>query len=186
MTKLLRIGVCFFGITRSLKFTLPSIQENILAPAREFGDIKIYAHFFDQKNIHNPRTNEFGSLDGEEYKLLGADQLVLEEPDACLDHWNFGALQSFGDAWGDDFYSLRNLIHQLHSLNEVTKMAATDGADLVVFARPDLLYHDDLGRSIRKAILGRGPRVVLPCWQHWERGYNDRFAICFGDRAIDS
>jgi hypothetical protein len=182
----LRIGVCFFGITRSLKFTYSSILENILAPARGFGDVKTYAHFFDQRQIHNPRTHEFGPLDDQEHKLLSADRLVLEKPDACLKTWDFERLKSFGDAWSDNFGSLRNLVHQLHSLNEVTKLAVSDGVDLVIFARPDLRYHDGLGGAIRKASRGRGPRVVLPCWQHWEKGYNDRFAICFGDRAINA
>lgn len=182
----IRIGVCFFGITRSLKFTYRSILENILTPARKFGDVKIYAHFFDQRQIHNPRTLEFGPLDDHEHKLLFADRLVLEKPDACLKTWDFDHLESFGDAWSDNFGSLRNLVHQLHSLNEVTKLAVSDGVDLVIFARPDLRYHDSLSAVIRKASRGKGPRVVLPCWQHWERGYNDRFAICFGDRAIDA
>lgn len=186
MKRNLRIGVCFFGITRSLKFTHPSIEENILTPAREFGDVKIYAHFIDQRQIHNPRTNEYGSLDSEEHKLLSTDWLILEKPDSCLEDWGFDHLKSFGDAWNDNFSSLRNLVHQLHSLNEVTKLATSDGVDLVIFARPDLRYHDSLRAAIRKALRGKAPRVVLPCWQHWEKGYNDRFAICFGKLAIST
>ena len=147
----LRIGVCFFGITRSLRFTIPSIQENLLAPAREFGDVVSYAHFFDQRNICNPRTGEFGALDVEEHKLLPIDRLVLEEPDICLQTWRFDDLRTHGDAWNDNFISLRNLVHQLHSLNEVTKMAVSDGVDLVIFARPDLQYHDSLRPALRTA-----------------------------------
>ena len=182
----LRIGVCFFGITRSLRFTIPSIQENLIAPASELGKVVTYAHFFQQRNISNPRTGEFGALDVEEHKLLSIDRLVLEEPDICLQTWRYDNLKSHGDAWNDNFNSLRNLVHQLHSLNEVTRMVVSDGADIVVFARPDLWYHDSFKNAIQKAARGTTPRVILPCWQHWENGYNDRFAICRGNSAIIS
>ena len=101
---------------------------------------KIYAHFFLQKEIDNPRSGEKGILDYEEYRLLPSDWLKLEEPDHCLAQWNFEGLKAWGDSWQDEFRSLRNLIHQLHSLHTVTEAALADGTEVCLFCRPDLRH----------------------------------------------
>ena len=179
------ITVCFFGITRSLKYTLPSIEKNIIRPARQHGNVVILAHFFNQPSIYNPRSGERGHLDTEEHKVLQADQCVVEEPDSCLEFWKYSELKSYGDSWHDGFRSMRNLVHQLHSLNEVTKMALSGRSDVCLFCRPDLEYHDDLSALISQALAKPGPEIVLPNWQA-HGGLNDRFAICAGREAAKS
>lgn len=180
-----KIAVCFFGITRSLRHTIASIEENVLAPARLCGEVKIYAHFFRQKEIDNPRSGEVGELDTEEYRLLNPDWLQLEEPDTCLSRWNFEAIKGYGDHyyWNDGFRSMRNLMHQLHSLHEATGAVLADDADLCLFCRPDLRYHDSLGRHIQRGTKARHDLVQVPYWQPWH-GLNDRFAIVTGREAI--
>lgn len=182
----LRIALCFFGITRSLRYTLSSIEAQALHPARTAGEARIYAHFFLQHRIDNPRSGEVGLLDLDEHRLLRPDWLALEEPDTCLATWDFEGLKRPGDFWQDDFVSLRNLVHQLHSLDRVTRAARAGGADICLFLRPDLRYHDSLAPAIRRAqrALDAGtPLVQLPWWQAWN-GCNDRFAIAAGDAAI--
>ena len=173
-----QIAICFFGITRSLKHTIRSIEANVIEPARARGTVRIYAHFFDQTSISNTRSGEQGVLDREEYRLLKADQLRLEAPDMCLEEWGFEGLKDFGDSWNDGFRSQRNLVHQLHSMNVAAADALADNPGLVIYCRPDMLYHDDLGPWIDRALTGSGHGVTLPNWQHWHGGYNDRFAIC--------
>lgn len=178
------IAICFFGITRSLTHTLPSIEANVLAPARALGDLRVYAHLFQQDQIHNPRTGETGTLDAEEYRLLKADRLELEPPGGCLEQWQFEALKEHGDFWRNGFSSLSNLVHQQHSLHRVSAMVLEDGApDICLFIRPDLRYHDSLEPSLRRALSARPGTVFLPWWQPWF-GYNDRYAITVGERAI--
>ena len=135
-----KVAICFFGITRSLSHTRASIEAHVLAPARQLSSPKIYAHFFLQKEIDNPRSGEKGILDYEEYRLLPSDWLKLEEPDHCLAQWNFEGLKAWGDSWQDEFRSLRNLIHQLHSLHTVTEAALADGTEVCLFCRPDLRH----------------------------------------------
>lgn len=180
------VAVCFFGITRSLGTTLSSIEENVLAPAREVGTLRVYAHLFRQEAIVNTRSGENGLVDLEEHRLLPCDWLELEEPEHCLPTWDFEGLKSAGDAWSDDFRSLRNLVHQLHSLNRVTDIALSEGADLCVFARPDLYYHDSLAPTLHRAAVSRKDSVFLPFWGNWNGMYNDRFAICKGTQAISA
>jgi hypothetical protein len=184
--EMMHIAICFFGITRSLRHTFPSIQTNILAPARSMGEVKIYSHFFRQAEVINPRNRENGIPDPEEYRLLNSDWLELEAPDICLDQWHFGALKSHGDFWKNDFVSLRNLVHQLHSLRRVTQAALADlpphKDNLILFCRPDLRYHDAFSRSLRRAAAHQGELALVPRWQSWT-GVNDRFAICKGSDA---
>lgn len=180
------IALCFFGITRSLRFTLGSIEAQAIRAARAAGETRIHAHFFRQHRVDNPRSGEAGALDPEEYRLLRPDWLEMEEPDTCLATWDFEGLKRHGDFWQDDFISLRNLVHQLHSLDRVTQAARAEGADVCVFLRPDLRYHDSLGPAIRRALraLDAGtPLVQVPWWQPCN-GCNDRFAIAAGNAAI--
>jgi hypothetical protein len=179
-----RVALAFFGITRSLKLTIGSIRENLVAPARELAaDVRLFGHFYDQDKIDNVRSEETGALDPEEYRLLQLDGVEREPPDACLAQYDLPALQANGDPWGDGFVSLRNLVHQLHSLRRVTEMALAWRPDLVIFARPDLYYHDTVSPDLTELADIDIPCVVVPDWSQWS-GYNDRFAMAKGETAI--
>ncbi len=80
---------------------------------------------------------------------------------------------------------MRNLVHQLHSMNEVTRMALSSQCDVCLFCRPDLEYHDSLETLIVDALEKADSEVLLPNWQA-HGGFNDRFAICVGKQAIES
>ncbi len=180
-----KIAVCFFGITRSLAHTLPELKANVIEPAQEAGDARLFAHLFLQRRIDNPRSGEQGQLNPEEYRLLNVPEPELEEPGACLAAHGIEELKPYGDSWDDGFRSLGNLVHQLHSLERVTAQALDWGAEVAVFARPDLRYHDSLKRVIRAGIRAPGPLVQLPRWQPHE-GMNDRFAVVTGRQAISA
>jgi len=173
-----RIAICFFGITRSLRFTAQSVQENVLKAGSSLGHAKVFSHFYDQHEISNPRSGEIGQLSRDEHLLLNSDWIELEKPGLCLYKHGFEDLKKMGDFWGDDFLSLRNLIHQLHSLDVVTSAALEFNPDIFVFVRPDLMYHESLKSSIKRSLRCPKDSVLLPNWQHWQDGYNDRFAIC--------
>lgn len=171
-----KIAIGFFGVTRSLKWTLPSIRENIIEPARQLGDVRLFAHLYQQTHITNPRSGEDDPLDPEEYRLLECDEVRLEEPGHCLEAARYEWILSHGDAFHDGGKSLANLIHQLHSLQMVGRMINVWQPDLVVLARPDLRYHDNLGNALRKQISRSARYISVPDWQ-WYGGVNDRIAI---------
>ena len=145
--------------------------------------MQVYAHFFDQAKIDSPRSGETGELRRGEHALLAPDWLKLEEPGACLPQWHYDKIAAFGDHWKTDFSSLRNLVHQLHSLHTVTSAALADGAEICLFCRPDLRYHDSLAPMLDAGLKARGDAVFLPDWGAWH-GMNDRFALAVGRRAI--
>ena len=172
-----KIAIGFFGVTRSLKWTLPSIRENIIEPARQLGETRLFAHLYQQNHITNPRSGEDHSLDPEEYRLLECDEVTLEEPGHCLEAARYEWILSHGDAFHDDGKSLANLVHQLHSLQVVGRMIAAWCPDVVVIARPDLQYHDSLGKIMSQHLQLLPTALSLPNWQ-WYGGYNDRMAVC--------
>jgi hypothetical protein len=180
----LKIAVVFFGITRALRLTLPSITANLIDPARAIAqEVRLFGHFYRQSLIQNARSGEDGQLDPEEYRLLQLDQVELEEPGVCLDQYPMTEMQARGDIWRDDFASFRNLVHQLHSLKRATLMAESYQPDIVIFARPDLFYHDSAAEHLD--LLGRAHRsfVLVPDWSIWF-GHNDRLALVKGAEGI--
>src|SRR5690606_6498475 len=136
-----------------------------------------------QRGIDNPRSREKGVLRQNEHALLVPDWLELEEPDLCLAEMDFETLKSYGDFWKDEFRSLRNLVHQLHSLDRVTNAALDWKPDVCVFARPDLMYWNSFDRVLGEAIQAPHRTAFVPSWQHW-RGLDDRFAVCIGANAV--
>ncbi len=180
----LKVAVVFFGITRALRLTLPSIIENVLDPARAIArEVRLFGHFFTQTAISNARSGEVGELDPEEYRLLALDAVELEEPVACLDLYPMAQMQARGDIWRDDFASFRNLVHQLHSLRRATLMAEAFQPDVVIFARPDLLYHDSMAQPLDMLARAHRQFVLVPDWSEWF-GLNDRFALAKGAEGI--
>lgn len=180
----LKIAVVFFGITRALRLTLPSITAQLIDPARAIArEIRLCGHFFRQTGISNPRSGEMGELDPEEYRLLNLDAVEVEDPGACLDLYPMDQMQARGDIWRDDFASFRNLVHQLHSLKRATLLAEGFQPDIVIFARPDLLYHDSAAEHLD--LLARAHRsfVLVPDWAQWF-GHNDRFALVKGAEGV--
>lgn len=180
----LKIAVVFFGITRALRLTLPSITAQLIDPARAIArEIRLCGHFFRQTGISNPRSGEVGELDPEEYRLLNLDAVEVEDPGACLDLYPMDQMQARGDIWRDDFASFRNLVHQLHSLKRATLLAEGFQPDIVIFARPDLLYHDSAAEHLD--LLARAHRsfVLVPDWAQWF-GHNDRFALVKGAEGV--
>ena len=179
-----KIAVCFFGITRSLAYTIESIEKHTTEPAKELGEVRVFAHFFNQNRVESNRSKEAAKLDPFEYRLLHADEVELEPPETCLQAHDYDLLKSYGDTRRDGFQSLRNLVHALHSLDRVTNLALAWHPDIVIFLRPDLLYHSSLKNVIEEAIVAEEETVFLPDWQHWRGGFNDRFSVCAGNKAI--
>lgn len=180
----MRVALVFYGITRSLKLTLGSIQRNLVKPSMALAsEVRTFGHFYDQTTIENPRSKESGSLDPEEYRLLDLDEVQIESPGTCLDRYSFETLKANGDPWRDGWASLRNLVHQLNSLGRASEMALEFRPHVVVFARPDLYYHEPITAHLELLAGIRRQRILVPDWASWH-GFNDRFAIAKGDDVI--
>jgi hypothetical protein len=172
----MKIAVCFFGITRNLReHTLDSINRHLFAPiARADPDFKRFAHFNQVCQLSNPRSGEANvAIAPDECRLLGC-HAAAETDQASLDaHLDFKTFEAFGDSWQDNFSSLRNLLRQLHSLNQVTELLLRSGEkfDLVIYTRADLRF----GRPVQIPRLR--PRTLYTPWFGKSAGLNDRFGM---------
>ena len=81
----MKICLGFFGITRSLKHTIESINNNIL-DVLKLNNIEydIYLHTYYLNSYSNKRHNEIVNttdIDNSEYKLLNADYIEIDHQD---------------------------------------------------------------------------------------------------------
>ncbi|WP_134163389.1 hypothetical protein [Pseudomonas citronellolis] len=176
----MRVAIAFFGIPRLTEKCYPSIEEKILSQLPQNSENKIFFHLYNQKEIANPRSGEFTSIPEGAYKPFLGFNGELESPGDCLTRWKYEEIKKFGDTWNDNFASLKNLIHQLNSLYKVTSLIEKYSPDVVLFVRPDLIYHNNFPQKVFEFSYENPSSVFIPSWQWWG-GYNDRFSICGRD-----
>lgn len=140
-------------------------------------EVRSFYHFYQQDKVINPRSGENNSLDQSNYAPFMGFTGKLETPEAKLPGLPLEAAKEFGDAWNDGFNSLRNLMLQLGSLKEVTALVEEWQPDVVLFARPDLAYHDPIQAVVYYVCMDDPDAVFVPNWQ-WGKGLNDTFAVC--------
>jgi len=152
-----KVAICFFGLTRSLKFTLPSIQKYLFDPLRNHGiKYDTYLHTYKiKKPYSNPRAGERNIiLDANEYKLLEPNFHMVENKEVVSKTIQLEKYRAKGDPWGKekaavkgDFTTLDNHILYLWSLKQLTNMVKDKNYSHIIFCRPDVLYQVPLDIS---------------------------------------
>jgi hypothetical protein len=179
----MRCFIGFFGLTRSLPHTVASIRAGFYEPLRQAGiEVLRAGHFNLPETITNPRSDEFAIVpDRAECALLDLDLCWVEPQTQSTIVAAFDTARGYPDFFGDQYRSLANLCHQLHSLERlwsVLQLLEVNDTDLVLLLRPDLLYLDVLDPALHLAPLrDRRADLIVPNWQSWG-GLNDRFAFC--------
>jgi hypothetical protein len=173
----MKIAVAYFGLPRCSSVSMPSIEHNLFSHFPTCSEYRCFYHFYQQSQVVNPRSGENGMLDDSNYQPFMQYEGLLEEPHEALKNLPLNSLKPFGDAWGDDFNSLRNLLLQLNSLKKVTGLIKAYAPDVVLFARPDLVYHDPVPPHVYLMANEYRDSVFVPNWQ-WGSGLNDTFAVC--------
>jgi hypothetical protein len=184
----MRCFIGFFGLTRSLSHTARAFRTGFYEPL-EHADIPTLraGHFNLPETITNPRSGELNiKPDRAESALLDLDICWVEPQIRATIITELEVARAFPDAFCDQYRSLANLCHQLHSLERLWSLLELLGVtddDIVLLLRPDLLYLDMLDPAIHLAPLINGTAdVIVPGWQSWG-GLNDRFAFCTGRSA---
>ena len=126
MMKKKKISICFFGITRDLDKTFPSIEKNIIYPATKYADVKVFCHFYDLKEIDNIRSQEKHKITNKNWHLFKANKLVSEKPNDIFKNYSLNNIRKFGDDYNDHYKSIKNLIHQLFSLKKVYELSKSN------------------------------------------------------------
>lgn len=177
---MLSIAICFFGLTRSLKYTFQNILDNIYGVLDEHKiHYDVYLHTYNLTNLTNPRSNEHQiALNASEYALLRPTYYHIGDQSSFFNVLNMSDYLKRGDAWKDNGHSAQNVLCQYQSLNLVTEMwlmrQEETSYDLILYLRPDLLYNrlnvSDLWYAYEHQC------ILLPNY-HQFGGYNDRFAV---------
>lgn len=185
-----RVALCFFGLTRSLRYVYFSILLHIVQPLMDQNiTVDRYMHTFNLSQISNKRSKEKSTpLDLEEYRLLEPYQgLLITDQSEFLNDFNLSSMlfENY-DTYRDEFHSMRNLACQLHSLRLVTKLWQHSRLkyDLVIYSRPDVLYVRPIAFSaILQKLYHRNPKKawVIPQFGNIRGRMNDRFAMGLSD-----
>jgi len=171
----MRAVVAFFGLPRCSAVCWPSIERHLLEPLAALASVTVVAHLYRQARVVNPRSGEDAPLPDANYRPFEAFRTEIEDRPAG-EPGLLASLKPYGDAWHDGHVSLGNLLLQLRSLHLVTALAAAESPDIVLFARPDLLYHEPLDRAAIDHAASGTLHLSLPAWEAWG-GLNDRFAL---------
>lgn len=165
----MRIALLFWGLTRSLKFTLNSIQKTFFDEFKKHNiEYKIFLHTYFFNDIHN-------KYNFDEYKLLNPDYFIIDNQDEIKQKINIQ--QYYALKFNYSSRLIHNLICGLYSQLQVTNLLFNSGEhfDYVFFIRPDVLF-GGLPFQIRWLHWVNENRFILPTFGSFD-GINDRFAV---------
>lgn len=179
----MKIAVGFFGITRSLKYTIESIEENIFNVFKENNiEYDIFMHTYFLKSYQNNRAKEkkTDKIDNEEYKLLSPKYLTIDDQDEIRKKLNLTSYRKRDDPWGTNYQSVDFFILGSYSRYILTDMIekVEDNYDYILFVRPDCIYRNKL--DIKYLDLVNYNTIVIPDFGLTKTkvgNINDRFAI---------
>ena len=191
-------NVCFFGLNRSLSFTVNSIKKYLLDPLEKRGEVSVFGAFCQVNKFTNTRSEEVESThENGEKNLINFTKVKYIDQGAIDDLIRWDLVFRYGDHYGqinsqDDLQiansTTKNIFRSMFALKssfglipEVLRNRPT------IFVRPDLEilseFDFDFYSSLisKKSILKGGAKsdgvALLPNWHSWD-GLNDRFAIC--------
>ena len=183
--KPMSVKLLIVGINRSLSYTHRSIQKHLREPLERNSKFILdtsLALIHQEDGVQNPWSGEFGSLEQHVPEMFKAEEIRYLDGAALRASVKDLAqrLTNIQDTWGDQGKSIENALVFLKALST---MAPTedDAADIIVFARPDVLIRRRL--SIAK-VVGAARRLresgnattILPAWGT-NSGLNDVFAV---------
>jgi len=178
----MKIAICFFGITRSLKFTVNSINENIFNILKLNNiEYDIYIHTFYLTNYKNIRTGEVipdDEIDNEEYKLLNANFIEIDDQEEIKKKLNLFLYRTKKDPWNTNYNSVDNFILAQYSKFRLTKMVEEKqiNYDYILFMRPDCMYLNKIPINFFNSINDNS--IGIPNFHLFGPiPFNDRFCV---------
>jgi hypothetical protein len=175
----MRVALCFWGLTRSLKYTIDSIQSNILDVLKKNGiQYTIFMHTYSLSKLYrNTRAGEDNiALNNDEYKLLKPDYIQIDDQDIIKESLNLQNYRNMPDFYNNNYETLDNFILAMYSKLQVTNLI-TGEFDYYIYLRPDVRYICKLNLSNFKLL--NDTILCIPNFQLWGKDmkFNDRFCI---------
>ena len=178
----MKIAFAFFGITRSLKYTIESIKEKFFEVLKEHNiNYDIFMHTYFLTNNNNIRTKEKikdEDIDNNEYILLNPDYIKIDVQSEIKKKLNLTSYRSYGDPWYTNYSSVDNFLLGTYSKLQVTNMIEDSkiNYDYIIFIRPDCYYIDKFNVNYLNYV--DNECLLMPNFHcYGTYSVNDRFAI---------
>ena len=177
----MKIAFAFWGITRSLKYTIESINKKIFHSFQKNKiEYSIFMHTYNLNTYTNTRTNEYvENVDNNEYKLLNPNYIHVDEQDKIKQQLQLHLYRTHPDPWQTNYNSVDNFILSMYSKQQVTRMIDKTKMhyDYIIFLRPDVEYIDELDLNFLKYVNNQS--ICIPNFHLFSKyHFNDRFCIC--------
>lgn len=175
-----RVAIVFWGISRSVKYTIQSIEENIFDPLRRMNmEYKTFVHtYFIKKPITNPRANEFNQeIDNNEHMLLKPDYIMIDDEETVKQTCDFDKYRTHYDFYNTNYKNIDNFIWAMYSKKQACKMVENSGElfDYILICRPDVVYKTPITLQLLEVV--NDTTLAVPCFHVFYKRINDRFFI---------
>jgi len=182
----MNLAICFWGLNRSIEYTIESLEANIFTPLRQAGiNYSIFAHMMTLTRPYtNPRADEHNVfLKQTTWKHLPTEHSIVENQDTVDKTLQLKQYTSQPDPYSQDisdgytpYTSVFNSIRALYSMDYVTRLWETSGQqfDAVVYVRPDVRLLSRLQPEWFEHLM---PNTVYCPNFHLIDNCNDRFAF---------
>jgi len=178
-----KVALLFWGLTRGLKHTIKSIQENVVDVIKKDYNVDVFIHtYYFEGKYSNPRHGvEKVNLDFEEYKLLNPLFYAVDNQDKVARKVDLNCYRKQPDIFNNNYKSNDNYILSLYSTQEVTKLFRKNRKEYryCVFLRPDVLYVEKFDNKWFSQL--KDNTIIVPGWDCFDRfvktNVNNRFCI---------
>ena len=179
----MKVAIGFFGITRSLKYTINSINIHILNVLKSNNiNYDIFLHCYALSSYSNKRTNEKikkKDINNNEYKLLKPKYFKQHNQDKIKKKLNLKSYRTHKDPWKTNYNSVDNFILASYSKYILTKMIKKKikNYDYILYIRPDCFYTQKFDINYFKLIKNNNTIIIPNFHLYGTYKINDRFAI---------
>lgn len=175
----MKVALCFWGITRSLKHTIKSIRKHILEPLQnESIEYKIFLHTFKFNTPYvNPRAQEiYVKLDFNEYILLNPDYVQIDDQDEIKEKIHIKKYHTMPDPWESNYICVDNFVCAMYSKKQLGIMVKESEIDFdyIIYLRPDVKFINSF--DIRYFSITKKQNVCTPNFHLFPK-LNDRFCL---------
>ena len=177
----MKIAFGFWGLTRSLKFTINSIKKNIFDQFKKKGiEYDIFLHTYYFEGLYSNKVNNIKNvqLDFDEYKLLNPDYFKIDNQDEIKKKINFNLYETKNKSSKIALpkNSHINFIMALYSKLQLVNLIkdSKNDYDYIIFLRPDVKFINKF--NVNWFNLSKKVKILIPNFAH-HKGYNDRFFI---------
>lgn len=174
-----KIALAFWGISRSLKYTIGSIQDKVIDVLKTNQiTYHVFMHTYKiNKHKDNPLSEEINvDYDNNDYKLLNPHFIEIEDEDEVKEQLHFDDYKHSYDAWNSNYRNVDNFIWAMHSKRKVCQMVINSeiAYDYVLILRPDVKYLTEFNLAWLNKI--SDDTICLPDF-HVFWNVNDRFFL---------